>query len=149
PAFYRLRVAEYDVFDEVFPLGGKRGDKVAFTLRGGTLDKPVTLTQPVEPGPFAGRMLLDLAGLRAGALPPALAVGELPERIILHGPGDEVVEVKPPLVVNGRLDRAGQVDRLRFAVTPGSRWRLSVEAESLGSKLDGVLVVTDEKGRTL
>ena len=32
PPFYRLRIAEYDLFDEVFPLGGRRGESVRFTL---------------------------------------------------------------------------------------------------------------------
>ena len=31
PAFYRLKIADYDVAGEVFPLGGKRGETVTFT----------------------------------------------------------------------------------------------------------------------
>jgi hypothetical protein len=150
PAFYRLRIAEYDYFDEVFPLGGRRGESATFTLRSGSLGKPVSLLQKLDDGPFSGRMAAGLTGLKQGVLPPWLAVGELTERIILRKARDTgSVEIKPPLVVNGRLDRAGQVDRFRFAVTPGSRWRLVVEAEALGSRLDGVLVVADDKGRQL
>jgi hypothetical protein len=148
PAFYRLRIADYDYFDEVFPLGGRRGETLTVTLRGGNLAKPLSLTRKLDDAaPFARRALLALDGPRAGVLPPWLAVGELPERTVLHT--GEVVAVKPPLTVNGRLDRAGQVDRYRFAVTAGQRWRLAVEAESLGSRLDGVLVLADEKGRQL
>jgi hypothetical protein len=36
PPHYRLKIAEYDVVEEVYPLGGRRGETVAFTLRGGT-----------------------------------------------------------------------------------------------------------------
>src|SRR5262249_13623279 len=151
PAFYRLRIAEYDFFDEVFPLGGRRGEAVSFSLRGGSLGKPVSFLHKLEDGnPFAGRALLALGGLKEGVLPPWLAVGDLPEQTVLRKEGETAaVPVKPPLVVNGRLDRAGQVDSFRFAVTPGSRWRLAVEAEVLGSRLDGVLRVADEKDRQL
>src|SRR5262249_10189919 len=37
PPHYRLRIGDYDVVDEVFPLGGRRATTVAVTLRGGHL----------------------------------------------------------------------------------------------------------------
>jgi hypothetical protein len=149
PAHYRLRIADYDVPEEVFPLGGRRGETVAFTLRGGTLARPVEVKRRVEDDPaFPGQLLLVPEGLRQGMLPPRLAVGDLPERIILRKPDETAnVEVVPPLVINGRLDRAGQIDRFRFPAPPGSQWRLAVAAETLGSRLDGVLEVLDDKGR--
>lgn len=151
PPFYRLRIADLDFPSSVFPLGGRRGDRVSFTLEGGSLDKPIASTHELAPtAPLSGRMLLPLPGLRTGGLPPLVAVGELPEQILLRKPGDvSVQEVKPPLVVNGKLDQPGQIDRLRFAAPGGSRWRLSVEAEALGSRLDGVLTVRDDRNRQL
>jgi hypothetical protein len=149
PAHYRLRIADYDVPEEVFPLGGRRGETVTFTLRGGTLARPVEVKRKIEDDPaFPGRMFLVCEGLRPGMLPPRLAVGEWPERIVLRKDGETgAVEIAPPLVVNGRLDRPGQVDRYRIPAPPGSRWRLAVAAEVLGSRLDGVLEVLDDKGR--
>jgi hypothetical protein len=149
PAHYRLRVADYDVPEEVFPLGGRRGETVTFTLRGGTLARPVEMKRKVEDNPaFPGRMLLVPEGIRAGTLPPRLAVGDLPEVIVPRRTNETaVVQVMPPLVVNGRLERAGQIERFRFAAPPGSRWRLAVAAEVLGSRLDGVLEVFDDKDR--
>jgi hypothetical protein len=149
PAHYRLRIADYDVPEEVFPLGGRRGETVAFTLRGGTLARPVEVKRKIEDDTgFPGRLSLVPEGIRAGMLPPRLAVSELPERIVLRKSGDTAaVDVMPPLVVNGRLDQPGQADRFRFPALPGSRWRLSVAAEVLGSRLDGVLEVLDDKGR--
>src|SRR6185295_3060771 len=41
PPFYRLRISEREVFDEVFPLGGRRGEQATFALRGGSLAKPI------------------------------------------------------------------------------------------------------------
>jgi hypothetical protein len=149
PAHYRLRIADYDVHEEVFPLGGRRGEMVSFTLRGGTLGRTVEVKRKVEDDPaFAGRMSLVCEGIRPGMLPPRLAVGEWPEKIVLHKANEAAaVEVAPPLVVNGRLGRTGQVDRYRFSASPGSRWRLAVAAEVLGSRLDGVLEILDDKGR--
>src|SRR5262249_30583298 len=83
PALYRLRIAESDFFDEVFPLGGRRGEAVSFSLRGGSLGKPVPFLHKLEDGnPFAGRALLALGGLKEGVLPPWLAVGDLPEQTV-------------------------------------------------------------------
>ena len=97
-------------------------------------------------------MPLSLEGVaKPGALPMLLAVGDLPERIWIKAPGQEgkPLEVQPPLVVNGRLDRAGAVDRVQFPVQPGQRYRIAVEAESLGSALDGVLAIADQSGKQL
>jgi hypothetical protein len=149
PAHYRLRIADYDVPEEIFPLGGRSGETVTFTLRGGTLARPVEVKRKVEDNPvFPGRMLLAPEGIRTGMLPPRLAVGDLPERIVLGKPGETApAEVAPPLVINGRFDQTGQIDRFRFPAPPGSRWRMAVVAEVLGSRLDGVLEVLDDNGK--
>src|SRR5262249_28406026 len=118
PAHYRLRIAsEADVAEEVFPLGGRRGESVTFTLPGGSLAKPLTLTRKLDDTrPHIGRMRLDLDATRTSALPSLVAVGDLPEVVSLHKAGEKKeTEVKPPLVINGRLEQPRQVDRFRFA----------------------------------
>src|SRR5262249_47305093 len=77
PPFYRLKIAEYDVVEEVFPLGGPRGATVEFTLRGGTLTEEVRVKRRLDGPPVGwldpGQVLLPLDGvLRPGMLPPQL-----------------------------------------------------------------------------
>lgn len=149
PPFYRLKIADYDFIEEVFPLGGKRGDNVEFTLRGGSLPGEIKVTRKVEDGPFAGLMALPVDGIgKPGMLPPLVEVGDLPERIHLAKDG-KPLEVQPPLTINGRLDAKGQADRFTFPVQPGQRYRIDINAESLGSNLDGVLKIADQAGKQL
>lgn len=143
PPFYRLRITEQQVVGEVFPLGGRRGQDVTHTLRGGSLAKPVSITRKLSDGPFAGLTLFS----PDGGMPIRLAAGDLPE--ITRKDADGELTITPPLLVNGRLAKEGQTDKVRFPVSAGQRWRFAVEAESLGSRLDGVLQIADEKGRVL
>src|SRR5262249_57808731 len=57
--------------------------------------------------------------------------------------------VVPPVTVNGRLEHPGDEDTFQFPVQPGQRYRLAVQAEALGSYLDGVLRVSDQAGGQL
>ncbi len=53
------------------------------------------------------------------------------------------------VTINGRLDRAGQVDRFRVDARAGDRFRARVEAAAAGSWLDSVLTVLGPTGEAL
>ncbi len=152
PPHYRLRIGEYDAIEEVFPLGGQRGTTVAFTLRGGTLPGEVSLARSLDEKVPAASMLLPLGDtLKPGTLPPRIAVGDFPE-VIWAKPRDRdprSLDVRPPLTINSRLEKARESDRFQFAVTSGQRWRFTVVAETFGSRLDGVLRLFDQSGKQL
>jgi hypothetical protein len=59
------------------------------------------------------------------------------------------LDVLAPITINSRLERKGDVDRFQFPVQPGQRYRIAVQAEALGSSLDGVLRVLDQAGKQL
>src|SRR5205085_5343746 len=78
PPQYRLKIGDYDFVEEVFPLGARRGDKLTFTLRGGT--RPAETAVPFVLSP-AGRdwperdRLLPLPPLfKPGMASPRVAV---------------------------------------------------------------------------
>lgn len=150
PPHYRLRIGEYDYAEEVFPLGGRRGEQTTFTLRAGTVTGEAKTQQALTPLPppwFSPAWRpLDLQGspLRPGMLSPEVALGEYPEQMYAKG-----LTLKAPVTVNGRLARDGEVHRFEMPVQPGQRYRFQVEAEGLGSFLDGVLRLTDAKGKEL
>ncbi len=152
PPVYRLKIGDYDVIEEVFPLGGRRGTTVDFTLQGGTLARPVSVRQPLADAGNRATVTLPVEGvLKAGLLPPRVAVGELPEiiRVQAGSKDPKVFDVAPPLTINGRLDKPGAADRYQFSVQAGQRFRFTVQAETLGSNLDGVLRITDQAGKQL
>jgi WD40 repeat protein len=57
--------------------------------------------------------------------------------------------VKLPVTVAGSIDRAGDVDFYRFEAKAGEAIGVQVIAAEAGSKLDPVLVLTDESGQVL
>jgi hypothetical protein len=149
PPHYRLKIGAYDTAEEVFPSGGRLGDTVDFTLRGGTLASPVHVRRRLE---RSGIIRLPLDGIvRAGMLSPPIVVGELPERLwIKAGARDpKALDILPPLTINSRLEHKGDIDRFQFPVKPGQRFRIAVQAEAVGSYLDAVLRVTDQAGNQL
>ena len=151
PAHYRLRIGDYDVIDEVFPLGGRRDSTVTFTFRGATFSGERALTEKVAPRNVSS-MVLPLGDVfQTGTLSPRIAIGDFPE-IVWSKPRNHdprSLDVRPPLTINSRLATAGDKDRFQFVVAPGQRWRFTVEAESLGSRLDGVLRLFDQTSKQL
>ncbi|MDX2035104.1 MAG: PPC domain-containing protein [Isosphaeraceae bacterium] len=152
---YRLVVGELPVVDEVFPLGGRRGETVGFELKGGTLTAPrlAVSTLGAPAGMFAGPAALapcppdgstqakfDLESL------PSFAISDYPEVREPVDPAAPALELLPPVVINGRIETKGDQDRFILAVTPGRKYHVEVDAANLGSALDGVLEVQNMKG---
>ena len=145
--FYRLKVGSFSYAEALFPLGGRTGSKVDIELLGGNLRRPT-------------RLILDLDGIEAGsfvrvpvpglpgALPLLFAVSDLPE--VLVPDLNLSTELQPGMVVNGRISRAGEIDRFSLAVVPGESWGIELVAARLGmSRLSGLIMILDEEGERI
>ncbi len=151
---YRLTVGDLPAPLEVYPLGGRRGETIGLELRGGTLPGGATLAaaarvEAVAPDistrPRVTNHALGLAGpsdptYDAELLGP-LDVSDLPELREPSDPAAGPVRAAAPVVLNGRIDPAGDEDRFTLAVAPGQKLRVAVHAADLGSALDGTLQV--------
>jgi hypothetical protein len=79
------------------------------------------------------------------ALPFVFAVSDLPE---VTEPVSGAAPI--PGVVNGRLDKPGEVDRYHLQVAPGERLLIELQARELGtSKLEGIITAYDAAGKKL
>jgi hypothetical protein len=150
---YRLLVGAIPVADEVFPIGGRRGETVGLELRGGTLEGLVTAAETIEAAEGVAAVSPMLPGrlLGAGAeldieIPSPLAVGSYPEVREPSDPEAKPIRVAPPVTINGRLELEGDEDSYVVAVQPGKKYRARVEAATLGSAIDGVLRVLKPDG---
>jgi hypothetical protein len=148
-AIYRLRLGEEPYATGLFPLGGPRGQSIVVTASGGNLTAPLskTITLPDSPGAIVEVGAFDSPG------GPVLAPGR-----VIVGDGPEVAEGADPAsptrlalgtVANGRVDRPGEVDRYVIPVKKGDRVGIRVRAEALGSWLDSVVTLRDDKGDVL
>jgi hypothetical protein len=142
--FYRLKMGSYRYAEGIFPLGGRRGEQVPVKFFGGRvgagMQSTADLRQLGKTASFTRVALPD-----SPALPFLFAVSDLPE---LMEPLSQPAPV--PSVVNGRLEKAGEVDRYRFTVEPGEKLLFELQARELGtSRLEGILTAYDAAGSKL
>ena len=134
--FYRLKTGAYAYPTEIFPLGGRRGEKVEVELSGTKVNVDLA-------GAKTPRVFVNLPD--SPVLPLPFAVGDYPE---VRGPVEGPLTL--PVTVNGRLAKPGEVDRYELSVEPGQELFFDLQARELGtSKLTGLLTVWDEQGKKL
>ncbi|MBC7816197.1 MAG: PPC domain-containing protein, partial [Planctomycetaceae bacterium] len=156
------------VLNTVFPTGGQVGQSVEVTVSGSNLQGLRTLHCNV-PGVRCER--LDATRLRLtipADTPPGLcdlwavgdngvcsartfAIGNRPEQLE-NEPNETVssaTSVPLDVVINGRLDKAGDSDHFRFEAKQGQRVVIECSAERIDSRLRAVLEVFDAIGRRL
>lgn len=168
-AFGGLR-AEPPKVDHFFPAGGQTGSTVELTLAGkpgdavqfwtdrselqfatGEKSEAVTVVIPesASPGIHWVRFYNDSG---ATDLKPFF-VGRAPEFREVE-PNDEVSDAtaidQTEVIVNGRLEKSGEVDVFAFQLSAGKTVVASVQANrDLGSPMDAVLQLLDERGAVL
>jgi hypothetical protein len=147
---YRLLIGAVPMAEEIYPLGGRVGETVGLELRGGTLSgmkpaaatlRPLAGTDRFPPRITSamlgvsptGKLTLDVESL------PALAASIYPELREPSDPAAPPVRAVAPVVFNGRINPAGDVDRFVLAVSPGEKLRIAVQASEFGSALDALL----------
>jgi Bacterial pre-peptidase C-terminal domain len=142
--FYRLKMGSYRYAEGIFPLGGRRGEAVPVTFFGGSAgagEKATADLRKIGQSEAFTRVALP----DSPTLPFLFAVSDLPE---VMAPVQGAAPV--PGVINGRLDKPGEVDRYRLNVEPGEKLLFELQARELGtSKLEGVITVYDGSGKKL
>jgi hypothetical protein len=136
--FYRLKVGSYPYPQEIFPLGGRRGEVREASLG---VQKITVDLRKVDQN--ARQVFVNLPD--SAVLPIPFAVGDDPE---ITAPVANSIAL--PVTINGRLSKPGQVDRYKVPVTPGQPLAFRIQARELGtSKLMAVIAAFDEKGKML
>ncbi len=149
-SFYRLHVGTFRRPDVVYPAGGKIGSalKVRFIEKEGSFEEDVKLPADTDPS-------FMLYSKTQEAAPSGN-----PFRLV---PYDNVLEVEPnnergvataaasgePIALNGIIDQPGDVDFFKVPFKKGQQVVLQTFAQSLGSPLDSVVGVFNEKGGSL
>lgn len=146
PSYFRLKIGEWACVDQVFPVAVTKGQPIGLELLGATAVPRFDLPA------------VAAAGMVPLALPPGPNWSG-PRPYVSVRNSVEVVEQPPAAMpqvlpagsvgVSGKLLVAQEEDRYQITVTPGSKLRLEVFAERLGSPLDAALVVRNEKGDQL
>jgi len=153
---YRLTLSCGPRVQSVYPLGGQQGSTVELELMGAGLpaERAHVLFQAgssTEEPLSTPRDRWHQAMLGGRGVPVLLEVDELAELLECepNEQPEQAVSADGPVVFNGRIDQAGDVDLWRLDCRQGQVWQLDVRAARLGSPLDSVLAVLDETGREL
>jgi hypothetical protein len=142
---YRISMGELPFVTDIFPLGGRAAAQTDVNVTGWNL--PADRMSVLAPAKEPWTCLLSVAN--GNAVPFALDV--LPE-CVEKEPDDSLQEaqrVDLPVVVNGRIDRSGDVDVFRFAGRSGDVIVAETIARRLDSPLDSLLRLIDPNGRQL
>jgi hypothetical protein len=145
---YRIKAGEIPYVDVIYPLGGKRGQQVSLELMGRNLDKP-KMSMMLD-GPMGKRDVMA-ATSKGVSNPRSFDVGDLAE-VFENEPNDGVARAQPttmPIVVNGKINQAGDVDSFKLRVPAAQQVVCEVFAQRYGSPLDALLSISDEKGNIL
>jgi len=150
PAYvYRLTLTDGPYVDRAYPLGGRRGSTVPFELIGqGLPAEPVRIALPAD-GPRDYVHRLTIQGKATNFL--VLDVDDLPE-YLEQEPNDTLEQaqrVHVPAVLNGRIDKPGDVDCWAIPGRKGETLDLDLRARRLGSALLAVVTVSDASGKEL
>lgn len=141
PAHFRLKLGEWRSVDRVFPpVASAETKSVELLGTGETMRLDLAAQRdPFQPLPWPKGQLWS--GAR-----PIVESSARPEFVAPIGrtslPGS-------PFAVSGRFQAAAAEERFRVPVQPGTRLRLEVFAERLGSPVDAALVIRNEGGSEL
>ncbi len=147
---YRLTAGPIPYVESLFPFGGQRGKTAEIEVTGRNLDGTTKLALDIAPtAPRSQEIRVKTPRGFSNLIP--FNVSEFGE-VMETEPNDEVAKaqvIAAPLVVNGRIGTAGDVDRFKFKSDKDQKLTLDVAAGRFGSKLDALLVVTDTNGAVI
>ena len=153
---YRLTISDGPYIESIYPLGGRYGSSIAFQTTGQNLpESPIGLQLPAdrsESTELTWSTQFSIAGDRTNAI--RLELSDLPEMLEAepNDSSEDIAEretVKVPAVLNGRIDRPGDVDIWRFAARKNESIDIEIHGAKLGSRIDSVLTISNLAGNEL
>jgi hypothetical protein len=145
---YRAHIGNFPRPTGIYPAGGKAGSELEFTLLGDVK------------GPYAAKVKLPLEaeGDKFGLISSNGGLSVPSPNVVRLSPFDNVLETEPnnagpeatagaalPLAFNGIINQEGDIDFFTFSAKKDQSFQIRVYANSIGSPLDPVLAVYNEK----
>jgi hypothetical protein len=148
---YRLTAGKVPVVTGYLPRGGKRGQTVNVTLEGANLGSmaamPVAL--PMDRDEVTVPLQTPM-GMSANTV--SLSAGDMDEAVEAEpndGPPQATAVATLPVVLNGKLDKAGDVDLYRIKPAAAANFSFEIWGRRLGSRIDSFLRILDATGKPL
>lgn len=142
---YRVVIGELPYVTWYFPMGGQVGRPTRVRLTGWNLPVQTLFARPTGEGLWP----LKLPNSEIPYQQLAFAADRLPEWIETREEPNKLTRVRPPVILNGRIDQPGDWDTFEFRGEAGQWIVADVIARRLGSPLDSVIKLLDPSGRLL
>lgn len=144
---YRISAGELPCVTGVFPLGGPVGRATTVVAQGWNLTLGALSLRPERPGTDPAALIFRGGDLLAS--PHPFVAGALPEALEREPDDATPQRLTLPVVVNGRIERPGDLDTFTFSGRAGQRIVAEVDARRLLSPLDSTLQLTGARGALL
>lgn len=145
---YRISIGEIPYITGIFPLGGRSGKPATIELLGWNLPMD---TLRIEPSFDRGRIIHPIVVEKNNIFTNRVGfiMDNLPE-VLATEPNDAIdtaQSVNTPIVINGRIDRPGDIDY--FRIDGSGAIVAEVFARRLYSPLDSVVRLHDSRGKVV
>ena len=148
---YRLVAGVRPYLEFLFPFGGRRGTTAELQFQGHNLEGADRLKLQVASDAPLGRQ--DIRAHTADGIsnPMPFEVGDLPEFFETepNNSKEQANAVEAPVVINGRIGTAADVDVFRVKSNADQKLVAEVEARPFGSPLDAFLSLSDASGNVI
>lgn len=147
---YRLHVGKFPRPGVAFPGGGKPGEEVELKLLGDPLGEKLAKVKLPETPPLDFRFAAeDEAGAAATGLPLRIIDATNVLEVEPNQKNDNATRGELPAAFCGVIEKAGALDRFRFAAKKGEVWDMNLIAREIRSPLDAILRVRKASGEQL
>jgi hypothetical protein len=150
---YALIITDRPYVSHVYPMAGKAGSKIEVEPIGSAAKVKAKVPLQVPSRPGLQTVTLDLAKEKTNPVP--FIVSELPQ-VMEQEPNDtpeQATRITLPCGINGRIDKARDLDHFVFTAKKGRAIRFEVKARRFGtllqSSLDSVIDIMSPKGQVL
>ena len=148
---YRLYAGPLPYVENIFPFGGQRGKQVEITLNGKNLEGTIKMALNIAPNAPLGRQ--DIRANTPKGLSNLLPFDVSDYADFSETETNDTIKeanaVTIPVVINGRVGAAKDVDRFKFKSDKDQKLVCDVIAYRFGSPLDTLLILTDTNGTVL
>jgi hypothetical protein len=144
---YRMELGEVPYVTTIFPLGGNAGEKTKVELAGWNLPESRMTERAGDKQQSV--QLLSVGEEEFNARP--FAFDTLPECVAKeqNHTRKEAQKISLPMIVNGRVNQAGEWEYFEFKGKAGQTVEAEVYARRLDSPLDSILTLMDAGGKVL
>jgi hypothetical protein len=146
---YRITVGELPFLTGISPLGASTREKIEITFQGGNLGTEFKQEYEAPSQPGITLLHATVGGLRSNSIPFHIdTLSQEREREPNAGLAS-AQELKPPVIVNGRIETTGDADFYRFKGKGSHEMIFEIFARRLGSPVDASLTVFDHEGKQI